>query len=138
MSYTWRSILQASWILKKGCFWTIGSGEDISLWEDNWIHQKGNASTWSIKPAETNYLKVKDIMNDHGWDNQVINQLFIPAEANQILWIPITDRTQKDSRMGTIQSNLVIMQLWSGKKLKILAVVALQIPPMSYGKNFGS
>ncbi|MCH84712.1 hypothetical protein A2U01_0005547, partial [Trifolium medium] len=25
MSYSWRSILQASWVLKKGCFWTIGS-----------------------------------------------------------------------------------------------------------------
>jgi hypothetical protein len=45
MSYTWRSILQASWVLKKGCYWSVGSGENIDIWEDNWIHQKGNSST---------------------------------------------------------------------------------------------
>jgi hypothetical protein len=85
MSYTWRSILQASWILKKGCFWTIGSGDDISIWEDNCIYQRGNAATWSTRPFDTIYLKVKDIMNDHGWDSQIIKNLFIPTEANQIL-----------------------------------------------------
>jgi hypothetical protein len=37
MSYTWRSILQARWILKRGCFWTIGNGEHVNIWKDNWL-----------------------------------------------------------------------------------------------------
>ncbi|MCI21781.1 hypothetical protein A2U01_0042951, partial [Trifolium medium] len=99
MSYTWRSILQASWILKKGCYWTVGNGASIELWEDNWIHQRGNASTWSPKPTSTNYLKVQDIMedNDNGWKDHLIHQLFIPQEAQKILRIPLIDRTQDDT-----------------------------------------
>jgi hypothetical protein len=45
MSYTWRNILQANWILEKGGVWNIGSGEDIHIWEDNWIYQRGNATS---------------------------------------------------------------------------------------------
>jgi hypothetical protein len=52
MSYTWRSILQASWVLKKGCYWTIGNGVDVDIWEDNWIHHQGSTSTWSKKPPK--------------------------------------------------------------------------------------
>jgi hypothetical protein len=35
MSYTWRSILKASWVLKKGGLWTVGNGADINIWTDN-------------------------------------------------------------------------------------------------------
>jgi hypothetical protein len=45
MSYSWKSILQARWILKKGCYWTIGKGETTNIWEDSWLHQKGNTKT---------------------------------------------------------------------------------------------
>jgi hypothetical protein len=38
MSYTWKSILHASWIIQKGSYWTIGNAASIDLWEDNWIH----------------------------------------------------------------------------------------------------
>ncbi|CAJ2657203.1 unnamed protein product [Trifolium pratense] len=78
MSYTWRSILQARWIIKKGCYWNIGTGEEVDIWKDNWIHQKGNSSTWSSKPNLTNHHKVKDIMNIHNnsWNEPIINQLF--------------------------------------------------------------
>jgi hypothetical protein len=33
-SYSWQSILKASWILKRGCLWLIGNGKDINIWED--------------------------------------------------------------------------------------------------------
>lgn len=37
VSYTWRSIHKASWILKKGCYWLIGNGMHTKIWEDNWL-----------------------------------------------------------------------------------------------------
>jgi hypothetical protein len=37
-SYSWKSIQNASWILRKGCYWTIGNGENTNIWDDNWIH----------------------------------------------------------------------------------------------------
>jgi hypothetical protein len=66
MIYTLRSIMHASCVLKNGCLWTIGNGDNIDLWEDNWIHKRGNASTWSSKPDSTNYQKVKDILVENG------------------------------------------------------------------------
>ncbi|MCI33813.1 hypothetical protein A2U01_0055031, partial [Trifolium medium] len=98
MSYTWRSILQASWVLKKGCYWTVGNGATIDLWEDNWIHQKCNNSTWSQKPTNTDLHKVKDIMmeNQNNWNISTIKQVFIPQEAQYISKIPILDRTKDD------------------------------------------
>ncbi|GAU49883.1 hypothetical protein TSUD_408220 [Trifolium subterraneum] len=77
---------------------TVGKGDNIHIWEDNWIHQKGNSNTWSQKPA-TEYMMVKDIMNREaqGWNEQVIKEIFIPQEAEKILQIPIIDRSQPDT-----------------------------------------
>jgi hypothetical protein len=91
MSYTWRS---------------------IDLWDDNWIHQRGNTSTWSPKPASTTYQKVQDIINNTGndWNTQVINHLFIFLEAQKILQIPIFDKSQEDTLTwdGTPDENYTV------------------------------
>ncbi|GAU15609.1 hypothetical protein TSUD_108680 [Trifolium subterraneum] len=99
MSYSWRSILHARWVIKKGSYWSIGSGESISIWTDNWIHQRGNTTMWSPQPIKPTYVKVKDLMTNssNDWNAPLINQLFIPQEAQQILNIPITDRSQDDT-----------------------------------------
>ncbi|XP_045831362.1 uncharacterized protein LOC123922707 [Trifolium pratense] len=99
MSYTWRSILQASWVIKKGSYWTIGSGQDINIWEDNWIQQKGNSPGTSSKPNNCGLTKVKELMdnNYNEWNASIINQVFNPYEAHMILQIPILDKTQPDT-----------------------------------------
>jgi hypothetical protein len=78
MSYTWRSILQARWVLKKGCYLTIGNGEHTDIWNDNWIHQHGNSSTWSKRPENTPYNRVCELMDNsnNGWNVQLIKQNF--------------------------------------------------------------
>jgi hypothetical protein len=113
MSYTWRSILQARWVIKKGSFWTIGNGSSIDLWAGNWIHQRCHTSTWSATiPASTTYQKVQGIIdnNGNGWKVQVINQLFTPQEAQKILQIPIIDKSQEDTLTwdGTPDANCTI------------------------------
>jgi hypothetical protein len=96
MSYSWKSIIQGSWILKKGCFWSIGNGDSINVWNDNWIHQKGNSHTWSPPTPNSENLKVKDLMLDNcnDWNVNLINQFFLPPKAQKILHIPINDITQ--------------------------------------------
>ncbi|GAU47065.1 hypothetical protein TSUD_302670 [Trifolium subterraneum] len=126
MSYSRKSILQASWILKKGCYWTVGKGDHIHIWEDNWIHQKGNFNTWSQKPADTEYIMVKDIMNreTQGWNDQVINEIFLPQEAQKIYHLPIIDRSQPDTLTWaytmdgnyTVKSGYQAIIEWEGEK----------------------
>jgi ribonuclease HI len=112
MSYSWKSILQASWILKKGCYWSVGNGENINVWKDNWIQQKGNSHTWSTIAPNTEHLKVKDLMLDNynEWNAILINQLFLPFEAQKILNIPIIDKTQNDTLTwdGTTDGNYTV------------------------------
>ncbi|GAU49902.1 hypothetical protein TSUD_139580 [Trifolium subterraneum] len=109
MSYSWRSILQASWVIKKGSYWTIGSGDNINTWTDNWIHQRGNTTMWTPQPLNPNYVKVKNLMTNstNEWNTHLINQIFIAHEAQQILKIPIIDRTQEDTLTwdGTMDGN---------------------------------
>jgi hypothetical protein len=112
MSYTWRSILKASWVLKKGCYWTIGNGVDVDIWEDNWIHHQGSTSTWSKKPPQTEKNTVQELMDVHSnsWDDNLINQLFLPIEAQKILQIPIMDKAYNDvlTWPGTLDGNYTV------------------------------
>ncbi|GAU48572.1 hypothetical protein TSUD_137570 [Trifolium subterraneum] len=126
MSYSWKSILQASWILKKGCYWTVGKGDHINIWEDNWIHQKGNSNTWSKKPTDTEYIMVKDIMNSETqeWNDQVINEIFLPQEAQKIYQLPMIDRSQPDTLTWaytmdgnyTVKTGYQAIIEWEGEK----------------------
>ncbi|CAJ2647191.1 unnamed protein product [Trifolium pratense] len=98
MSYTWRSIMQARWILIKGSYWSIGSGQDVNIWEDNWIQQKGNSHRGRPKPNNLNLQKVRELMDTdcNEWNEGIINQVFYPHEAHMITNIPIIDKTQPD------------------------------------------
>lgn len=111
-SYTWKSIKHANWVLKKGCYWTIGNGESTNIWDDNWLHQKGNSKTWSPKPDNSCYTKVKDIMSNNYqiWDEPLVQQLFHPQEAQKILQISIVDKAQPDSLTwdGTPDGNYTV------------------------------
>ncbi|KAK2419793.1 hypothetical protein QL285_030613 [Trifolium repens] len=97
-SYTWRSIMQARRILQKGCFWSIGSGEEVNIWEDNWLPHQNGFKTWSRQQGGNNYTKVKDLIDPSTklWDYTLINDLFLPFEAQQICQIPLVDTTSHD------------------------------------------
>lgn len=34
-SFSWRSMHQAQWVIKKGGCWKIGNGNNVNIWEDN-------------------------------------------------------------------------------------------------------
>jgi len=36
-SYTWYSIFHAKWVIKKWGCWKIGNGNNVKIWEDNWL-----------------------------------------------------------------------------------------------------
>ncbi|GAU35043.1 hypothetical protein TSUD_30090 [Trifolium subterraneum] len=97
-SYSWQSIQKASWILKKGCFWLIGNGENINIWEDRWINPQEGNTIWTTKPDNTNLKLVRDLIDstNHQWNAQLLDQTFIPIEANQIKQIPLSSSMEED------------------------------------------
>jgi hypothetical protein len=36
-SFVWRSICNSKFILRAGCRWRIGNGNNIPLWNENWL-----------------------------------------------------------------------------------------------------
>jgi ribonuclease HI len=111
-SYTWRSILHSRWILDKGCYWTIGDGESTNIWEDKWLPHQNGFQVWSRPQNTQSCLWVKDLINPitHQWDHHIINNLFYPFEATQILQIPLVDSLSRDELT------------WSGTKEGIYTV----------------
>jgi ribonuclease HI len=97
VSYTWRSIKKASWILNKGGLWTIGNGEQVNIWKDNWLPRQQGHKVWTTKGA-ANQQRVKDLIIPEikCWNRQLISDLFLHFEAEQITQIPITNLTRPD------------------------------------------
>jgi hypothetical protein len=77
-SYTWRSILQARWILDKGCYWTIGKGDQVNIWEDNWLPNQNGFKVWSHNRGTLQGTMVKDLIDPstNQWNSQLIHQVF--------------------------------------------------------------
>jgi ribonuclease HI len=97
-SYSWQSIQQSSWILKKGCYWLVGNGKNINIWDDRWISPQEGNTTWSIKPTNSNLEHVSDLINhtSQQWNTHLISQNFIPIEADNILKLPLTNTSDED------------------------------------------
>jgi hypothetical protein len=122
MSYTGRSILNASWILKKGGLWTVGNGADINIWSDNWLPEQAGHKVWSKKNSNSPQVCVKDLILpiSKSWNTRLINQLFYPFETNQILNIPIIDPDSQDefswpktnNGVYTVKSGYQAIQEW--------------------------
>jgi hypothetical protein len=75
-SYVWQCISRASWVLKKGCIWLVGNGNNINIWEDRWIHQQVGTKIWTPKPNNTSLHLVKDLVKPHSneWNEDIIKQ----------------------------------------------------------------
>jgi len=39
-SYTWYSIFHAKWVIKKKGCWKIGNGNNVKVWDDNWLPEQ--------------------------------------------------------------------------------------------------
>lgn len=97
-SYTWRSIIHGrDEVLNCVGFWRVGNGKCIRIWEDNWLPFQHGYKVWSPKPPNIDVKFVSDLINfDIGdWNINLINELFLPFEALQIVQIPLSN-TQPD------------------------------------------
>jgi hypothetical protein len=75
-SKTWRAILAGREAVDIGMIKRVGSGDSISIWNDNWIPKQH-----SMKPMgrrrDTDLDKVSDLITeDHRWRTDVIEDLF--------------------------------------------------------------
>ncbi|KAA3457985.1 reverse transcriptase [Gossypium australe] len=96
-SYVWRSIWAAKASLEKGLIWKVGTGENISVFEDAWIPNYENVRLKS-EVGNLHFVKVADLINsnEREWNRSLIGNTFLEAEAELILQIPLAMKAHED------------------------------------------
>jgi hypothetical protein len=90
MPYTWRSILKGLELLKKGVIWWVGNGENIRIWEDQWLPCGITRKPITLRRGII-LSKVSDLIDpvNADWDKELIQATFWPKDVPKILAIPV-------------------------------------------------
>lgn len=62
-SYLWRSLAHSIGIIRKGSCWTIGNGQQVNIWEDNWIPSQCGFKFLTQRSLEIRTIGVRDLIN---------------------------------------------------------------------------
>ena len=112
-SYAWKSIIGARDVIRKGMVWRIGTGEVVHIKEDRWLPGRANCSVISPLPSMAPDVKVSSLIDPDrvAWRTEVVQQLFMPHEANVILGIPLSPRRSDVRIIWAHTHHLVCSQL---------------------------
>ena len=77
--------------------WRVGNGESIKIWEHQWLPEHSNNKVVSPR-TDTDVIFVKDLFlaSRRVWDPSLVQQLFLPWEANLICRIPVCEEPVAD------------------------------------------
>ncbi|MCH98286.1 ribonuclease H protein, partial [Trifolium medium] len=103
-SYVWRSIWSSKSVIQGGYKWSIGTGENIDIWDQNWLMEGLSIPKPTDLPTFDNISKVKDLIMStsktwdldkiHGTQNslgtagswQLIWRMKTPPKVKNLLW----------------------------------------------------
>ncbi|KAA3479130.1 reverse transcriptase [Gossypium australe] len=96
-SLTWRSVWAAKGLLAIGLCWRVGKGDQISVWEDNWI-LGGSILSSTNTDTNTEIKLVADLIeaNTRRWNRELIENTFPEHTAQKILQIPLAEEVHED------------------------------------------
>jgi hypothetical protein len=122
-SYAWQSIYQAIHIIKKGSCWKVGNGQNINIWEDNWVAWQNGYKILTPKNNLSTIQTVSDIILNNPnkeWNTSLIDQNFFQYEGNIIKQTPLIMEPVEDQLMwphtidGTysVKSGYHLLKYW--------------------------
>jgi hypothetical protein len=88
ISYSWRSILWGTELLKEGIIWRIGNGNSVNIWSDPWL-PRGVTRRPATPKGRSLLSRVSDLIdpNTGAWDEQLIYDTFWSDDAETIMAI---------------------------------------------------
>ncbi|CAJ2647159.1 unnamed protein product [Trifolium pratense] len=100
-SFVWRSICNSKFLIRAGCRWRIGDGNNIPLWNENWL-----ADALPLEPINHNNLMysgftVSDLMENDSkdWNVRRISSMFDQTSVARILATPLYPSVSDDRRL---------------------------------------
>ncbi|KAL5808022.1 hypothetical protein ACOSQ3_028713 [Xanthoceras sorbifolium] len=104
-SHLWRSLVWGRSLLRKGLRWRVGNGKDIRVFQDPWIPRVSTFRPSSSAPVED--LKVASLISPsfHSWDLAKLDQVFVAADRDSILEIPLSLGDCADSLIWHFDKN---------------------------------
>ncbi|XP_058783747.1 uncharacterized protein LOC131658475 [Vicia villosa] len=106
-SYVWRSLWSSKFVIRSGHKGSIGSGDNIPVWGQNWLHDSSSLiNPWPNNPVITR-LKVADLMspNSKSWSPDLILPLVGRDVANKILNTPLFEAVHADRMIWKLDGN---------------------------------
>lgn len=101
-SFTWRSLLSARDLLKKGLKKVVGSVYAVNIWEDPWVPRLPHFCIFSQGARNADGPQVvSDLMVDREWNVALLNQMFTSWDVEAIRSIPIAHNARDDTWLGT-------------------------------------
>ena len=121
-SYTWRSIANSRHVLEDGLRWRIGDGSMVKIWQDKWLPIPTTykvVSPCSILPHDA---RVEALIHPHcpSWNHQLIDEIFLPHEADTIKALPLKHSLPRDSWcwVGTSRGEFTVQSAYHMLKEK--------------------
>jgi hypothetical protein len=98
-SYAWKSITQARKVIREGAVWRISSGQTTKIWGDRWVPGVTSCRISSDRHYFPENAKVANLIDPTlgTWKKAVIEHIFSPIEAQQILGLPLGSPASKDT-----------------------------------------
>jgi hypothetical protein len=96
-SQVWRAILEGRDVMSQGIIKRIGDGASTRIWTENWIPRCASMRPFACLSADPPSM-VSEII-DHTnatWNRQVLEQVFIAADTQAILSIPVCTVQMED------------------------------------------
>ena len=97
-SYAWKSIISVRNVIRKGMVWRIGTRDAVRIKEDKWLPGQANRAVISPLSQVAADSKVCVLIDQDRamWKSKLVQQLFLPHEAEIIIGIPLSIRCPVD------------------------------------------
>lgn len=103
-SHGWRGILAGRDILRKGLGWSIGSGDLIQVWGENWLSTEYQCSLMGPPSLQACNLKIKDLLLPNAEWNIELIKLHLPHHKSQIRKLVLCISLE-DKRVWLLEKN---------------------------------
>ena len=97
-SYAWQSIVKAIPLIKLSMLWRVGDGKQMKIFRERWLPGEEPAKVISpLNSISTEWI-VSRLLDPTGvgWNDQFVDAMFLPFEAQRIKGIPICVTIQED------------------------------------------